>query len=97
MVLERTPGRILVISSNHYNKLDPALIRPGRIDITHELTNASHNTISEIYFHLFNKNIQSKELKKIKENLYSPAKLINMYVSNKNENDFINRLKQNKK
>ena len=94
--IRETPGRILVISSNHYNKLDPALIRPGRIDITHELTNASHNTISEIYFHLFNKNIQSKELKKIKENLYSPAQLINMYVDNKNENDFINRLKQNK-
>ena len=95
--IRETPGRILVISSNHYDKLDPALIRPGRIDITHELSNASHNTISEIYYHLFNKNIDHKELKKIKENLYSPAEIINMYVSNKNEQDFINRLKQNKK
>jgi len=32
-----TPGRILIISSNHYEKLDPALVRPGRIDITLEL------------------------------------------------------------
>ena len=44
--IRETPGRMLIISSNHYFKLDPALIRPGRIDITLELTKASHNTIS---------------------------------------------------
>merc|ERR1719410_800686 len=27
-----TPGRILIMTSNHPEKLDPALIRPGRID-----------------------------------------------------------------
>ena len=27
-----TPGRLLVMTSNHPEKLDPALIRPGRID-----------------------------------------------------------------
>ena len=26
------------------------------------------------------------------ENFYSPAEIINIYVSNKNENDFMNRL-----
>jgi len=95
--IRETPGRILIISSNHYDKLDPALIRPGRIDITHELSNASHNTISDIYTHLFGNNIEKNELLKIEENFYSPAELINIYVSNKNERDFLNRLKENKK
>ena len=95
--IRETPGRILIISSNHYNKLDPALIRPGRIDITHELSNASHNTISELYFHLFNKNIDKTQLKKIKEYFYSPAELINIYVSHKNEEDFVKRIVMNKK
>ena len=95
--IRETPGRILVISSNHYDKLDHALIRPGRIDITYELTNASHNTISDFYFHLFNKKINTVELKKIKENFYSPAEIINIYVSSNNEEDFVNRLKKNKK
>jgi ATP-dependent 26S proteasome regulatory subunit len=95
--IRETPGRILIISSNHYDKLDPALIRPGRIDITHELSNASHNTISEMYKHLFNKNIDNKKLLKINEYFYSPAELINIYVSNKNEDSFIERLIQNKK
>jgi ATP-dependent Zn protease len=95
--IRETPGRILIISSNHYDKLDPALIRPGRIDITHELSNASHNTITEIYFHLFGNKINKTKLENVKEYFYSPAELINIYVSNKNENDFMNRLLENKK
>jgi hypothetical protein len=95
--IRETPGRILIISSNHYDKLDPALTRPGRIDITHELSNASHNTISELYFHLFGKNINNTNLKKIREYFYSPAELINIYVSHKTEEEFIKRLIENKK
>jgi chaperone BCS1 len=52
--IRETPGRIIIITSNKYEELDPALIRPGRIDISHELTKASRQTISEIYYHLFN-------------------------------------------
>ena len=96
--IRETPGRILIISSNHYDKLDPALIRPGRIDITHELTNASHNIISEIYFHLYKKQINKNYLKKIKDKFYSPAEIINIYVKYRNdENKFIERLLKNKK
>lgn len=96
--IRETPGRILVISSNHYDKLDPALVRPGRIDITHELTNASRNVISEIYYHLFRKKIESKKLSKIKEKFYSPAELINLYIATgRDETNFMNRLLQNKK
>lgn len=95
--IRETPGRILIISSNHYDKLDPALIRPGRIDITHELSNASYNTISEIYLHLFGNKIDKNNLEKVKEYFYSPAELINIYVSNKTENEFMERLMKNQK
>jgi len=93
--IRETPGRILIISSNHYDKLDPALIRPGRIDITHELSNASHSTISDIYSHLFGNKIDKNKLSKVREKFYSPAEVINIYVSNKNESDFMNRLLEN--
>lgn len=95
--IRETPGRILVISSNHYSKLDPALTRPGRIDITHELKNASHKTIAEMYRHLFGSALNTGKLKKIQEFLYSPAELINFYVQYKNEHDFVKRLLENKK
>jgi hypothetical protein len=96
--LKETPGRILGISSNHYDKLDPALIRPGRIDISINLDNTTHKIIQEMYSHYYKQPIHMVELKKIKEKFYSPAEIINCYVLYKNEPDkFIERLKQNKK
>jgi chaperone BCS1 len=34
-------GRILFMTTNHKEKLDPALLRPGRTDLHFELKNAS--------------------------------------------------------
>jgi ATP-dependent 26S proteasome regulatory subunit len=96
--IRETPGRILIISTNHYSKLDPALVRPGRVDISLELTNASHNTISDIYYHLFDKPIDKEKLCLIKEYFYSPAELINIYVKFvKNEDKFLETLINNSK
>ncbi len=36
-------GRILIMTTNHIEKLDPALLRPGRADMKCELTYASEN------------------------------------------------------
>ncbi len=95
--IRETPGRILIISSNHYDKLDPALVRPGRIDITHELSNVSHNTLAEMYLNLFETEIDREKLVNVEEFLYSPAEIINMYVANKNEQVFMSRLLENRK
>lgn len=95
--IEETPGRILVLTSNRYDELDPALRRPGRINITHKLGNASHNTISEIYSLLFNQQINETELLKIKEDLYSPAELVGFYVLYKDTTSYMTRLLLNKK
>jgi hypothetical protein len=95
--LRETPGRILIITSNYYNKLDSALIRPGRIDISYELKNASHNVISDMYFHLFGNKIDNTKLLLIQEYLYSPAELINVYLTFKEEESFMNRLLENEK
>ena len=95
--IRETPGRILIITSNHYSELDPALIRPGRIDISFKLNNASHNTIKEMYQHLFSNEIDIEQLKKVKEYFYSPAEIVNMYISCKTEESFMARLLKNKK
>jgi len=96
--LKETPGRIMVISSNHYDMLDPALVRPGRIDITLELSNASHEIICQMYKKYYKSDINLEKLKKIKNNFYSPAEIINLYVLHKYDpKKFIERLMQNKK
>merc|ERR1719158_2290509 len=35
-------GRIYFLTTNHIDKLDPALIRPGRCDVKVEIKNATH-------------------------------------------------------
>ena len=82
--IKETDGRILVISSNHYEKLDPALTRPGRIDIPLEMKNASKNVIRDMYAHLYNETIDENDLKKIRDKYHSPASLINIFTTYKN-------------
>ena len=94
--IRETPGRIMIISSNHYHELDPALVRPGRIDVTLELSYVSHKILQEMYRHLFDENIEIDHLKDIKENFYSPAEIINIYMNEeRNKECFINRLSKN--
>jgi SpoVK/Ycf46/Vps4 family AAA+-type ATPase len=90
--IRETPGRIIIITSNHYTKLDPALTRSGRIDITHKLDNATHTMIADIYYHLFKHSIDPKQLITITEFLYSPADLISFYSLHKEENAYLKRL-----
>ena len=94
--IRETPGRIMIISSNHYHELDPALIRPGRIDVTLELSYASRNIITEMYSHLFDDVMDDKTIKKIKDYFYSPAEIINIYMDEeRNKEKFIKRLLKN--
>lgn len=95
--IEETSGRIMVISSNFYEELDPALIRPGRIDVSIEMKNTSHAIIAEMYRHLYETDIDVKQLKKVKEYLYSPAEIINIFIQYQMCPDsFMKRLIQNR-
>lgn len=95
--IRETPGRILIMTSNHYHELDPALIRPGRIDISHEMKNASHKIIRDLYEHLFNDKIDESSLLLINEYFYSPAELINIYIYHNDATRFVERLLLNQK
>lgn len=91
--LKETPGRILGISSNHYDKLDPALIRPGRIDITLNLDNASRGVIREMYNHFYKADLSMKAFSKIRDRFYSPAEITNCYIMNKDDpSEFLSSL-----
>jgi SpoVK/Ycf46/Vps4 family AAA+-type ATPase len=87
----------MIISSNHYYDLDPALIRPGRIDVSLELANASREIINEIHVHLFGETMDLNKLTNIQDNFYSPAEIYNIYMNaNNDKNRFVERLLQNK-
>jgi chaperone BCS1 len=42
-------GRIVVLTTNHRERLDAALIRPGRIDVEVELGNASKMQLKTLF------------------------------------------------
>ena len=83
-VLE-TPNRILIITSNYPKRLDKALVRPGRIDINIEFTNASLKMIESMLCHFYNKT--AKEIKAINispelEQVFTPAEIIAIFCNN---------------
>ena len=90
--IRETPGRILIITSNNYKSLDPALIRPGRIDITLEMNNASIDIIKEMYSHYYKDILPEYVDKYIKDYLLSPAKIVNLRLQNNDKEDFIKSL-----
>lgn len=81
-VLE-TPGRILIMTSNYPEKLDRALVRPGRVDVKIEFGNASKVMIKDIikHFYALSDNVEIH----IPDNLdwkFSPAKIIEACCNN---------------
>jgi chaperone BCS1 len=46
-------GRIIVLTTNHRERLDPALIRPGRIDVAVELGNATADQVRRLFLRFF--------------------------------------------
>jgi hypothetical protein len=92
--IRETPGRILIISSNHYEKLDSALRRPGRIDITLRLDNASRAIIGEMFAHFYGTSATEESLAEIPSGVYSPAEIVNIYTQYRDDPaGFLERLR----
>ena len=71
-------GRIIVLSSNHYAKLDPALTRAGRVDIEICMGNADLETLEEIHHKHFNTGLSDKWRTRLGRNFeMAPCDIIN--------------------
>ena len=78
-----TPGRIIILTTNHPDKLDSALVRPGRIDINVCFGFCSNDTIIELVKNFYesidyesNEWINfTKELEEYEEYLITPAEV----------------------
>lgn len=90
--IRETPGRILIITSNNYNSLDSALIRPGRIDITLEMKNASIDVIKEMYNHYYKDIIPDDIAENLIDYKISHAKIVNLRLEYSNGEDFLKAL-----
>jgi len=72
------PGRILIMTSNHPERLDSALIRPGRIDVIAKFRHCTRKTIQEMAEFFYEKPLddqQRESLQGLHEDVFTPAEL----------------------
>jgi hypothetical protein len=79
------PGRIVMMTSNFPEKLDHALVRPGRIDVIANFTKCSHETMIEMMEFFYDIVLTDKEkeaILKTKEYVISPAEMSKVMFEN---------------
>ncbi len=80
-------GRITFMTTNHIEKLDPALIRPGRVDLQIKIDNASNEQCKEIYLRFFpGEEVLSKDFAEIHGGgIMSMASIQNLLLRSKDD------------
>ena len=79
-----TYGRILIMTTNHPEVLDEALIRPGRIDCKYLFDNCDREQIRDLFKMFFNQLPNQDLLNEIKNNKYSPAHITSVFLRYRN-------------
>lgn len=91
------PGRIIIITTNYPQKIDKALLRPGRIDINIELKKASKTILYEIVSSFYD--VEINEIinmfnNEIKDYILTPSEIINICQHNRFDiNKLVSELK----
>jgi hypothetical protein len=69
------PGRIIIMTTNHPEMLDRALVRPGRIDVHVNFGHAKRELIVEMFEAYFDMAFPENSLHRLPDRLLSPAQV----------------------
>eukprot|EP00755_Sulcionema_specki_P013754 Sspe_Gene.54845::Locus_30224_Transcript_1_4_Confidence_0.400_Length_1978::g.54845::m.54845/K08900/BCS1; mitochondrial chaperone BCS1 len=89
-----SPGRIVIMTTNHKNKLDPALIRPGRVNREIELTYLKAKEAADMMEYFFGDRPTPAEMQEyFTENRFTPAELEQFCSEYDNLYDMLRKIK----
>jgi len=76
-------GRMLIITTNYPERLDKALIRPGRIDMKVKFGLCTADNIVQMYKHYFETELPTSfDRSRLQDDLYSPAEVTQVFLNN---------------
>lgn len=88
-------GRILIMTTNHPEVLDEALIRPGRIDKKILFNNCDKKQIIDLYKMFYNKDCDETQLEQIEDYIMSPAYVTGLFLQYRdNPNEALNNIRK---
>jgi hypothetical protein len=77
--LNEMSGRIVVFTTNHVDKLDKALMRPGRIDEHLHMGPTSRRGIADMYKVYFDEDLDANAIRRLPDGKITGARLANIY------------------
>lgn len=81
-----TPGRILIMTTNHPEALDPALVRPGRVDVVVNFERFTAVEVHEMFENITGSKIPPEDLAKIPDSAWSAAQVAQKIFENWEDN-----------
>lgn len=87
------PGRVIIMTTNHKEYLDSALLRPGRIDIQIHFKRLRHCHIVEIFKKWYGTTICYDDIRKIPDYKYTQAEISQLLFKYENDsNGFLSEI-----
>lgn len=89
---ERT-GQIIMMDTNHIDKIDKALLRPGRIDCLIEFKKMNLLNMLKMINNHYNSNLKLEDIKKENDRKWTPAEIFMKCTQFQNLEDLLKNLK----
>jgi len=74
--LESANDRLIIATTNHPEKIDPALLRPGRFGIQINLTYCTKQMLQDIIGMIYQTDPEFVNVDKVQENIWTPAEIL---------------------
>ena len=74
------PGRVIIFTSNHPEIIDPALLRPGRIDLNIRMDFLRRSDVRKYYEHWFETQMSEEMTLNIMDHIFTQATLGELFA-----------------